>query len=116
MVYEKEKLFYRYEIRDTNTHKSDIANMENHHYATIVVHNKLNQDVTVYVYGNEIGSYVDSIQMGTTSGYPCSAGERIAISLTPDTTGWLPFVYITVVASSAPTSGYVNAYIYKYNP
>ena len=115
MAYEKERLFERYEIRDTATHRSDIANMENHHYGTIVVYNNLDQDITIYVYGNEIESYVDSIPVGETSGYSCSAGGRTAISITPDTTGWLPFVYITVVASSTPSSGYVDAKILKYN-
>lgn len=110
----EEILMDRLEVRDTSLHESFVIDMEIYRNAVIFVENLLNSDITVYVYGNRIKSPGTGIQIGETAGYTCSSNDRMGIMLTPDTTGWLPFIYIKVRAATAPTSGYVSAWLIKY--
>ncbi|MGB9672067.1 MAG: hypothetical protein ACPLZY_02855 [Candidatus Norongarragalinales archaeon] len=75
---------------------------------TIYVNNDLNQDVAVQVKGNRDKSLVRSVNVG--SAFTVSAGSADARTLTPDTSGFLPYLTVTLQCSTAPTSGSVTVY------
>jgi len=79
--------------------------------ATVYVDNGLNQDVTVQVKANISESYTKSIDVG--SSFAVGASSQDARTLTPDTSGWLPYVMVTVQCSVAPSSGSLTIYLVK---
>lgn len=75
---------------------------------TIYVDNGLDQPVTVQIKANREASLAKSVNVG--SAFTVPAGSTDARTLTPDTSGWLPYVTVTLVCSSAPSSGSVTVY------
>ena len=99
------------EIRDTDPHDSDIASCRAHTIITVFVDNDLNQDVSVQVKGNRVNSVTGAVNIG--SAFTVAADDRESRTLTPDTSGWLPYIFVTVTASVAPTEDAINVYIIK---
>ena len=99
------------EIRDTDPHDSDISDVRNFNIITIFVDNDLNQAVSVQVKGNRVNSVTGAVDIG--SAFTVAADERESRTLTPDTSGWLPYTFVTVTASAAPTEDAINVYIIK---
>jgi len=79
--------------------------------ATIVVTNTLNQDVTVQVVGGRESSLSQPINIG--SPFTVAAGSSDARTLSPDTSGFLPYISVTLQCSIAPTSGSVAVYFIR---
>ena len=99
------------EIRDTDPHDSDIADVRNFNIITIFVDNDLNQAVSVQVKGNRVNSITGAVNIG--SAFTVAADDTESRTLTPDTSGWLPYIFVTVTASVAPTEDAINVYIIK---
>lgn len=78
---------------------------------TVFVENRLDQDITVQVKGNRIQSTDGAVNIG--SSFTVSPSSSNFMTLTPETTGWLPFIYVELKCSTAPTSGDVTAYLIK---
>ena len=76
---------------------------------TVYVVNNLNQAVTVQIMGNMVNSTSSSVAIGTS--WTVNPGTASAKTLTPDTSGWLPYIYLQLQCSTAPTSGSVSAYL-----
>lgn len=76
---------------------------------TIYIINSLDQDVTVQIKGNIEKSTTNAVNVG--SSFTVSAGSPDARTLTPDTSGWLPYLYLELTCSTAPSSGSITAYI-----
>ena len=107
----EERIMEDVEIRDTDPHDSDISDVQNFDIITIFVDNDLNQDVSVQVKGNRVNSVTGAVNIG--SAFTVAADDRESRTLTPDTSGWLPYIFVTVTAPVAPTEDAINVYINK---
>jgi len=103
----RKQVFIDYTIRDTLTHYSEIAEWIEGYALTIWIENTLDQDLTVQIKGNILPSRIGAVDIDAT--YIVEAGDRAARTLTADTSGWLPYILLSVVAAAAPTKGVVNA-------
>ena len=108
---EEERVMTDLEIRDTDPHDSDISDVRNFNLITVFVDNGLDQDVSVQVKGNRVNSVTGAVNIG--SALTVAADDRESRTLTPDTSGWLPYIFVTVTASVAPTEDAINVYIIK---
>ena len=78
---------------------------------TIFVENGLDQDVTIQVKGNRVKSTSGAINVG--SSFTVAKNSNDARTLTPDTSGWLPYIYVELQCSTAPSSGSVTVYLVR---
>ena len=76
---------------------------------TVYLVNGLNQPVTVQIMGNMTSTTSYSVAIGTS--WTVNSGTADAKTLTPDTSGWLPYIYLQLQCTTAPTSGSVSAYL-----
>jgi len=70
---------------------------------SIYIDNSLNQDVTIQVKANRESAYDKSVNVG--SSLTVSANSQDARTLSPETSGWLPYIMVEVQCSVAPVSG-----------
>jgi len=70
---------------------------------SIYIDNGLDQDVTIQVKANREKVYDKSVNVG--SSFTVSANSQDARTLSPETSGWLPYIMVEVSCSVAPTSG-----------
>jgi hypothetical protein len=75
---------------------------------TIYVDNGLDQSVTIQIKGNRVQSLTKSVNVGSPFSVP--AGSQDARVLTPDTSGFFPYITVSLVCSTAPTTGSVTIY------
>ena len=78
---------------------------------TIFVENGLDQDVAVQVRGNRVKSTSGAINVGAS--FTVAKNSNDARTLTPDTSGWLPYIYVELQCPTAPSSGSVTVYLVK---
>jgi hypothetical protein len=78
---------------------------------TVFVDNGLNQAVTVQVKANREASATKGVNVG--SAFSVAAGSTDARIVSPETSGWLPYVFVEVSCSTAPTSGSLTIYFVK---
>ena len=79
--------------------------------ATIYVDNGLDQAVVIQVKANRERTYANSVNVG--SPFTVAAGSQDARTLTPSTSGWLPYVTVEVYCTVAPTSGSLTVYLIR---
>jgi len=77
----------------------------------LFVSNGLNQDTTVVVKGNASQTTKGAVPLGVT--LTVKAGGTAFATLTPYTTGWLPYIYVEVRCSTAPTSGSITVLLVR---
>jgi hypothetical protein len=75
---------------------------------SIFVDNSLDQSVTIQLKANRANSSTGAVNVG--SSFSVAASSTDSRSLTPDTAGWLPYLFATVVCSVAPASGNLTVY------
>jgi len=97
------------EIRDTAAHNSAIANMARYKIITIFVDNGLDTQTSVQIKANRTNSATGSVDVGTA--FSIAASDREARTMDPETTGYLPYIWIEVTCAVAPSSGSLNAFI-----
>ena len=102
-------LFLGYEIRDTATHESGVGEWPHLSAITIYIENGHNQDLTITIRGNKEKTTMGSVEL--VSAFTVSTGTAVSYTLTPETTGWLPYIYVTAKAATAPTTGEINVTI-----
>ena len=78
---------------------------------TIFVENGLDQDVAVQVKGNRAKSTSGAINVGAS--FTVAKNSNDARTLTPDSSGWLPYIYVELQCSTAPSSGSVTVYLVR---
>jgi hypothetical protein len=78
---------------------------------TVFIVNGLDQAVNVQVVGCRDRGCSDSVDVGSVVTVP--AGSKDARTLTPETSGWLPFITVRVWCSTAPTSGAVSVWLVR---
>ena len=99
------------EIRDTDPHDSDISDCRYFNIITVFVDNGLDQAVSVQVKGSRVNSVTGAVNIG--SAFTVGADDTESKTLTPNTSGWLPYIFVTVTAPVAPTEDAINVYIIK---
>jgi len=97
------------EIRDTLTHVSEIANVSLYNIQTVSVINELDQPLTVQVKGNWTPTTTHAVDIGAS--FDVAINTQETRTLTPDTSGWLPFIFVTLTCATAPTKGAVHVRI-----
>ena len=75
---------------------------------TLFIDNGLNQAVTIQVKANREKALAKSVNVG--SPITVSANSTDARTLSPDTSGYLPYLTVSLQCSVAPTSGSVTVY------
>ena len=75
---------------------------------SIFVDNGLDQAVTIQVKANRENAYAKSVNVGSSFSVP--ANSQDARSLSVETSGWLPYVTVSVQCEVAPTSGSLTIY------
>jgi hypothetical protein len=78
---------------------------------TVFISNSLDQAVNIQVVGCRDSNCVDSVDIGSAITVP--AGSKDARTLTPETSGWLPFITVRAWCTSAPTSGVLDVWLVK---
>jgi hypothetical protein len=78
---------------------------------TVFISNDLDQTVNVQIVGCRDRGCSDSVDVGSVIVVP--AGSKDARTLTPETSGWLPFITVRVWCTSAPTSGAVSVWLVR---
>jgi len=101
--FKRVQLFARFPIRDTLAHPSDFCEWNEEPALTLWLSNTHDQDLTIQVYGNQVGSRLGAVKVGASFTLP--AGEQASRTLTPDTSGWLPYILIEAKAAVVPTKG-----------
>jgi len=79
--------------------------------ATVFIVNNLDQPVTVQLIGCRDPSCTDYVNVG--SAFTVNAKSKDARTLTPDTSGWLPYITVQVQCSTAPTTGTLDIYFIR---
>jgi len=105
------KVLLREPIRDTVVHISDIEEWLEQPALTIWISNACDQPVTVQVKGNRLPSRLGAVNVG--SSFTMAADSQDARTLTPNTTGWLPYILVEVSYATAPTRGVLTVLAYK---
>jgi hypothetical protein len=78
---------------------------------TVFISNSLDQAVNIQVVGCRDLSCSDRVDIGSAITVP--AGSKDARTLTPDTSGWLPFITVRAWCTSAPTSGVLDVWLVR---
>jgi len=110
-TYVVDQIFEAKAIRDTKLYYTDVSNCIGFPVITFFVINETDQDATVQIMANMESTYMNAVNVG--SALTVSAGTSESATLTPDTTGWLPFVMATVRFSTAPTKGTISVRVIK---
>jgi hypothetical protein len=71
--------------------------------ASIVIENDLNQPVVIRVKAGRLQSTTGMVDVG--SAITVAGNATDARTLTPDTSGWLPFITVSAQCPTAPTAG-----------
>ena len=108
------QVFTDEEIRDTNAHNSSISDVSRYKIVTIHVDNDLNQDVSMQVKANRAKSTTGATNVGTPFSIAATSGIE-ARTITPESEGFLPYIFIEATCSVSPASGDVNAHIIRRN-
>jgi len=79
--------------------------------ATVYVENGLDQPVAVQVLGAISDKPPATVPIG--SSFTVSAGATDAKTLVPESSGWLPYITVSLTCFAAPTSGAVRVLLIK---
>ena len=110
-TYVVDQVFEAKAIRDTNVYLTDASNCADFPVITFFIINETDQDATIQIMANMESTYMNAVNVG--SSFTVSAGSSESRTLTPDTTGWLPFVMASVQFSTAPTKGTISVRVIK---
>lgn len=75
---------------------------------TVFVDNSLDQDVVVQIKANRAQSLARAVNVG--SPFTVPAGASDARTLTPETSGFLPYITVSLRCPAAPTTGSVTVF------
>ena len=78
---------------------------------TVFVNNNLNQQVNIQLIGCVDSSCNYSVAIGSV--WTVAANSNDARTLTPSTSGWLPYITAQVWCTTAPSSGVLNVLLVK---
>ncbi|GAI57059.1 unnamed protein product, partial [marine sediment metagenome] len=90
---------------------SDIGDCSRFNVITVWIENGLDQNVSVQIKGNRVNSVTGAVDIG--DAFTVNTDDREARTFEPTDEGFLPFIFIEVIAAVAPTDGDLNAYLIK---
>lgn len=108
--YSDKQCFTDQAITDVVSHNSLIFDSVRYKIITFYIANTLDQDITIQVRANRSNSTTGSVTVGSTFTVAATTGIE-ARTVWVNNDGWLPYYYITAIATVAPTSGSLNCYI-----
>jgi len=80
---------------------------------SLFVDNNLNQDVSVQVKTNRVQSTLKAVTTGSAFKVPAAGSDARSLSL--ETSGWLPWIYVELTCATAPTTGSVTVWLVRKN-
>jgi len=98
-------------VRDTQVHYTEVLEWIEEKAVTIWISNTCDQPVTVQVKGNRLPSRLGAVNVGAS--FTVAANGQDVRTLTPNTTGWLPYILVEVSYATAPTKGVLTVLAYK---
>lgn len=101
-------------ITDTAAHNSDISDVGRYTIGTFFVNNGLNQAVSAQIYGNITNSTTGAVTIG--AAFTVATTDQESRTITSETAGWLPYIYIVITAAVAPASGSITVNLLAKNP
>jgi len=107
----EENIIEKLEIRDIKTHISEIADISVFNVVTCLINNELDQPVTVQVKGNITPTTINACNIGDP--VTVNAKDVDSINLSIYTNVWLPYIFVEVSCSVAPTSGALHVKLLK---
>jgi hypothetical protein len=78
---------------------------------TVYVENTLDQPVTVQLLGVSSNNPSTTVPIGSSFTVPPNSAD--AKTLVPESSGWLPYITVSLACTTAPTTGAVNAYLVR---
>jgi len=106
-IHGEDRIFVALEIRDTDTHDSHPSDCRAFKVKTIIVHNGLNEDVTIQVQGDRERGFSHPLDLGAS--FTVTAGTDDYQTLTD----YWPYLRAQATCSTAPTSGSLDVWVEK---
>jgi len=103
----EEKVIDALAVRDTSNHNSSVSENKGFIPKSIIVHNGLNQQVSIQVEGSIDDTFNNPLTVGNS--FNVAAGEDDYDTLTD----YLPFLRAVISCTVAPTTGTVTVYLAK---
>jgi hypothetical protein len=103
----EDKVINALAIRNTSNHTSTVAEEKGYIPKTIIVHNGLNQTVSVQLQGSIDDTFNNPLTVG--NAFNVSASEDDYATLTD----YLPYLRVVASCSIAPTTGTLTVYLAK---
>ena len=104
---EEDILFDEEEIRDTNTHYSDIGDCRGFKSKTVLIYNDLDQTVTLQMQGSRDRDFNRPINISSSFTVPANSTSYQTC------TDYFPFGRITAKCDTAPTTGSLTVVVVK---
>ena len=104
----QEKTFDAEAIRDTNTHNGTAINMYNFQLKTIMIHNHLDQQVTLQCQADVASGFSDPVNVGNSFNVAANTDSYQTCD------SFFPFMRMTATCGTAPTTGTLTVYLIQY--
>jgi hypothetical protein len=78
---------------------------------SVYVENTLDQPVTVQILGAISSSPAATVPIGSSFTVPPNSAD--AKTLVPESSGWLPYITVSLACTTAPTTGVINVYLVR---
>jgi len=105
--FDKDRLFNAESIRDTVHHISNISNCEDYPKKSIIIHNGLNQDVTIKLQGDINKAFAKPMKLEPNKIVTANQEDY----MTSDDI--IPFLRVRAICTVAPTTGVLDVWIVK---
>jgi hypothetical protein len=103
----EEKLIDALSIRDTSDHTSIKSEIKGYIPKSIIIHNGLNQQVTIQVEGSIDDTFSNPLTVGNSFNIPANTDDYETL------TDYIPFLRIKASCATAPTTGALTLYLAK---
>jgi len=103
----EDEIIHELVLRDTDDHISNVSDNRGAIPKTVVIYNETDQDITVQLQGDRDSDFDVAMDMGNPFVIDAGTHDYATIS------DYLPYLRVKITASTAPTSGTVDAYIMR---
>jgi len=103
----EEKILDALAIRDTSDHNSSVSENRGFVPKTIVIHNSLDEQVSVQLQGDIVEGFSNPMDVGSPFNVATTTNDYATL------TDYLPFFRVVCSCGSAPTTGSVTIYLAK---
>jgi hypothetical protein len=103
----EDKIIDALAVRDTSNHNSSGSENKGYIPKTIIVHNGLNQQVSIQVQGSVDDTFNNPLTVGNSFNVAASTDDYDVL------TDYLPFLRVVASCTTAPTTGTLTVYLAK---